>query len=62
MATVAESWLGTRSVERTTLQELMSVMTRAYMDGPWLLPPEELQRQIAELDRYALEDLLWSQG
>jgi len=44
--------------ERRKLQESAQIMTRAYLDGPWLMTPENLIAQLKEVDSAYLTDLV----
>lgn len=48
--------------EKDAIQEAFHLMQRAYQAGPWELPPDELVRQLKEVDPWAIQDLLWQQG
>jgi len=44
------------------LAEAMAIMNQGYYDGPWRLPPNELARELAEVDSQLLYDLLQQAG
>ena len=44
--------------ERRRTRAAFEAMREGYAVGPWQLPPEELQRQLRELDPYYLQDLV----
>lgn len=48
--------------EKAAIQEAFYLMQRAYRAGPWELPPDELLRQLKEVDPWAVQDILWQQG
>lgn len=56
---IADTLLGP---EKARLQEAFYLMQRAYQSGPWELPPDELVRQLKEVDPWAIQDILWQQG
>ncbi len=63
-ATAAEQWIGTGSAvtsdEYRKLAEGVQLLRRAYMEGPYVLPPEQLISQLKEQDSALLYDLVQS--
>lgn len=66
MATIAEAWRGTDNLlvveERQRMRQRERILQNAYLSGPWQVPPDELKRQLEELDPWTLQDILWQQG
>ncbi len=48
--------------EKQQLQSMMREMYRAYLDGPYQLPPQELVRQLSEFDSAQVMDLVAQLG
>ena len=48
--------------EKEQLNRAMQTMLRAYEDGPFELPPDELLRQLKELDAGVIQDLVTQMG
>lgn len=63
MPTIAEGWAGTGGGlllgdERRKLQEAVQLLHNAYMEGPFVLPPEQLLSQLKEQGPDLLYDLV----
>jgi len=63
MATIAEGWAGTGGGlllgdQRRKLEESAQLLYNAYLEGPFILPPDQLLAQLKEQDAALLTDLV----
>ena len=66
MATVAEQWAGVEGVvsidEQERLSKAFRLMANAYLDGPWVRPPERVLAELREVDPWLIQDYLSQLG
>jgi len=66
MATVAEQWAGVEGVvsidEQERLEKAFRLLANAYMDGPWVRPPQTVLAELQEVDPWLIQDYLTQLG